>query len=595
MLAEAARVSDDTAFGVANSFTGRRWILRGGAVEAAQGLAQKANISSSLAQLLIARGVTVGDVSDYLNPTLRRYLPEPLLFKDMQRAISRVQAALERGEQIAVFGDYDVDGSCSSAMLCEFFASLGTAARLYVPDRLTEGYGPSSTAMRKLSEEGASLVITVDCGANAIEALQAARDCGLDVIVLDHHAVENAPPSLAHVNPNQSDDASGHSHLCAAGVAFVFLVGLNRALRDQGVYARKGVNEPDLRQMLDLVALATVCDVVPLAGINRAFVALGLSWLSRLARPGLAALAAVAQVTPPFTPHHLGFVLGPRINAGGRVGKCSLGAELLHAREPERAKEIATLLDLHNRERQEVEKRILSEAVEMAALQANAAFVLAAGEGWHAGVVGIVAGRLKEKFHKPAFVVGFEGGMGRGSARSMVGSDAGALVRLAQQEKIIDAGGGHPMAAGFTLRHSQLEGFRAFLVEQFLQSGAPFHSRALEIDMVASPRAATPALVEDIARAGPFGAGNPEPLTVVPEARVLFAETVGQEHVRFRLEGGDGARLDAIAFRSAGQPLGKALLGARGQYIHAVGHLRCDVWQERKRIQLRIEDAAAVG
>ena len=595
MLDEAARARDDTAFGITNSFTGRRWVLRAGATDAAQALAQNANISLSLAQLLAARGVGAADVADYLHPTLRRFLPEPLLFKDMQRAISRVQAALERSERIAVFGDYDVDGSCSSAMLCDFLATLGQPARLYVPDRLTEGYGPSPAALRMLAEEGASLVITVDCGANATAALEAAHECGADVIVLDHHAVEQPISSVAHVNPNQPDDASGQKHLCATGVVFMFLVGLNRALRDQGWYGRKGIPEPDLREMLDLVALATVCDVVPLIGVNRAFVKLGLNRLSQMSRPGLAALAAVASAKPPFTPHHLGFVLGPRINAGGRVGKCSLGAELLHVRDAESAKEIATLLDLHNRERQEVEKVLLAQAIESAAMQANSSFILAAGEGWHPGVVGIVAGRLKERFLKPAFVVGFEGGMGRGSVRSTIGTDVGALVRLAQTNGIIDAGGGHAMAAGFTLRSSQLDGFRAFLVEQFLQASGLFHSRTLEIDMIASPRGATPALVEEIALAGPFGASNPEPQTVVPDARVLFAETVGQDHVRLRLEGGDGARLDAIAFRSATMPLGKSLLGARGQYIHAVGHLRCDEWQERKRVQLRLEDAAAAA
>ena len=564
-------------------------------MEKAQALAERAHISLSLAQLLAGRGIAVEEIADYLNPALRRYLPEPLLFKDMQRAISRVHAAVERGERIAVLGDYDVDGSCSSAMLCEFFALLGLQTRLYVPDRLTEGYGPSPTAFRTLREEGASLVLTVDCGANAREALEAAQQCGLDVVVLDHHACEQPALAFAHVNPNQSGDASEYGQLCAAGVTFIFLVGLNRALRDQGWYSRRNLDEPDLRQMLDLVALATICDVVPLKGVNRAFVKLGLGRLSRLERPGLAALAAVAQAKPPFTPHHLGFVLGPRINAGGRVGKCSLGAELLQARDPERAKEFATLLDLHNRERQDVEKRMLAEAIAIAELQANSSFILAACEGWHAGIVGIVAGRLKERLLKPAFVVGFEGGMGRGSVRSILGTDVGALVRLAQEKGVIDAGGGHPMAAGFSLRSSQLDSFREFLVEQFLQAGPMFHARTLEVDIIASPRSATPAFVEEIAHAGPFGAGNPEPLTAIPEAQVLFAETVGQDHVRLRLAGGDGARLDAIAFRAASLPLGKALLAARGQYVHAVGHLRCDEWQERKRVQLRIEDAAAVA
>jgi single-stranded-DNA-specific exonuclease len=332
--------------------------------------------------------------------------------------------------------------------------------------------------------------------------------------------------------------------------------------------------------------------VVPLLGVNRAFVQAGLARIVQLKRPGIGALAAIAKLAPPFTSYHLGFMLGPRINAGGRVGKCSLGAELLHTRDTACAGEIATLLDLHNRERQSIEKAMLVEAIEAATLQTNSAFILASKEGWHSGVVGIVAGRLKDRFLKPAFVVGFEGGLGRGSARSISGRDIGALVRLAHDRKIIDAGGGHAMAAGFSLRASQLDGFRAFLVEEFLRSDVVGNSGALEIDTIVSPRGATPALVDEMTKAGPFGAGNPEPLVGVTDARVVFAETVGQDHVRLRLAGSDGARLDAIAFRAAGLPLGKALLGARGRPIHAVGHLRCDEWQGRKRVQLRLEDAA---
>jgi single-stranded-DNA-specific exonuclease len=595
MQAEATIAADGAALGVERSFAGQRWIVRAGNSEAARSLAQHAKISVALAQLLIARGVDATSASDYLNPTLRRFLPEPLLLKDMQRAIGRVEAALERGERIAVLGDYDVDGSSSSAMLCDFFAALSSPARLYVPDRLTEGYGPSASAMRALHEEGASLVVTVDCGATAEEALGAARDCGLDVIVLDHHAADRALPCVAHVNPNQTDDASQQGHLCAAGVSFLFLVGLNRALRNSGFYGRKRVEVPDLRRALDLVALATICDVVPLVGVNRAFVRGGLARLSQQERPGLVALAAVAGIVPPFTAQHLGFMFGPRINAGGRIGRCSLGTELLSATSAAQADEIATLLDLHNRERQEIEKLILAEAIGAAALQENSAFLLAANEGWHPGVVGIVAGRLKDRFHKPAFVVGFEGGMGRGSARSVIGKDVGALVRLALERSLIDSGGGHAMAAGFSLRASQLEAFRAFLFEQFARSSEGTGMRTLQIESIVSARGATPSLVEEIALAGPFGAGNPEPLLIVSDVRLEFAEIVGGEHVRMKLSGGDGARLDAIAFRVARQPFGKAMLAARGHKLHVAGRLRCDEWQGRKRVQLHVEDCAEAG
>jgi single-stranded-DNA-specific exonuclease len=336
---------------------------------------------------------------------------------------------------------------------------------------MTEGYGPSAAAMQTLHGEGVTLVITVDCGAAAIAALAQAGALGMDVVVLDHHRVEASPPALAHVNPNQPDDHSGLGHLCAAGVSFLFLVALNRHLREGNYYAERGLAEPDLRSYLDLVGLATICDVVPLNGVNRAFVRFGLGQISTLSRPGLAALAGVAGAKGPFTPYHLGFVFGPRINAGGRVGRSSLGVDLLTERDGVRAQELALQMDLHNRERQAIEKLILEDAIAQGALQANAPFILASGEGWHPGVVGIVAGRLKERFGKPAFVAGFEGGMGRGSARSIPGIDLGAIIRAAAEANVIEYGGGHAMAAGFSLMSSQLEGFRKFVEDRFANAG----------------------------------------------------------------------------------------------------------------------------
>jgi single-stranded-DNA-specific exonuclease len=371
---------------------------------------------------------------------------------------------------------------------------------------------------------------------------------------------------------------------------FLFLVALNRALRDAGRYSGKA--EPDLRTYLDLVGLATVCDVVPLIGVNRAFVRAGLAKLGKLERPGLAALAAIAGVAPPFTPYHLGFVLGPRINAGGRVGRCGLGVDLLTA-TGSKAEEYAAALDMHNRERQAIEKLILDEACAQAAAQDNSPFLFLAGEGWHPGVVGIVAGRLKERFAKPAFVAGFEGGLGRGSARSIAGVDIGAVVRAAREAGTLDAGGGHAMAAGFSLRPEQSDQFRAFLTAQFARyADVSAVGATLTLDGVVSPAGATPSLVRDIGRAGPFGAGNAEPVLAVPDAQVVFADVVGKDHVRLRLTGSDGARLDAIAFRAADTDLGRALLGARGKRIHAAGRLRADEWNGRVRVQLHLEDGA---
>jgi single-stranded-DNA-specific exonuclease len=584
------------AFGVARSYSSRRWVLRHADDVAVRELARVSGVSTTLARLLVSRGAKGDDIADILNPTLKRLLPEPYSLLDMERATARARAAIESCEKIAIFGDYDVDGSCSAALLHDFLAALGPPPRLYIPDRMTEGYGPSENAMLQLKSEGISLVITVDCGATAAGAITAARDAGLDVIVLDHHAVDNAPPSFAQVNPNRKGDTSGLSHLCAAGVTFLFAVALNRVLRETKWYATNGIAEPDLRDQLDLVGLATVCDVVPLVGVNRAFVRAGLAQMAKQRRAGLAALATVAKVVPPFTPYHHGYVFGPRINAGGRVGRCSLGVELLIAKEGVQAEEFAHALDLHNRERQAIEKLILEDAIAMAALQDNAPFLFAAKEGWHAGVVGIVAGRLKDRFGKPSFVAGFEGGMARGSARSVPGIDIGAMVRAAKDAGLLLSGGGHAMAAGFSLTEEQEGPFQSFLAARFVEGGdAMAGAHDLPIDTLVSPAGATEALVADISQAGPFGAGNPEPLVAVTDVRVVFADVVGKDHVRLRLAGGDGARLDAIAFRVADQPLGKGLLASRGRAIHAAGKLKIDEWNGRTRVQLLVEDAAPAG
>jgi single-stranded-DNA-specific exonuclease len=478
----------------------------------------------------------------------------------------------------------------------DYLAALGHPPRIDIPDRRTEGYGPSSGAMRILREKGARVVLTVDCGATAQAAFETAREIGLDAIVLDHHATEKLPPVLAHVNPNRADDSSGLHHLCAAGVTFLFLVALNRALRAEGWFERNGVTPPDLMAALDLVGLATVCDVVPLVGVNRAFARGGLARLGDLKRKGFAALARAAEVQPPFSAYHLGFVFGPRINAGGRVGKCSLGAELLTATDDGVCEDVALLLDTHNRERQAIEAIILEDAIAMAAAQDNAPFLLAARDGWHPGVVGIVAGRLKDRFSKPSFVAGFEGGLGRGSARSVAGVDIGAIVRGAKDAGVIESGGGHAMAAGFGLQREQLEGFSHYLAARFAELGGTVADAFdLDLDVLLSPSGATADFVAEMERLGPFGAGNAEPLVAVPDARVAFADIVGKDHIRFRLAGSGGTGLDGIAFRKAGTALGEGVLQARGQPIHAAGRLRTNVWNRRIRVQLQLEDAAPAG
>ncbi len=582
-----------SAFAIARSFSGRRWKLRRADEAATWALAQKHNISTHLARVIVGRNIAPDSVADLLNPTLKRLLPEPFLMADMERAVARCVAALEAGERMAVFGDYDVDGSCASSLMQDFMTALGRPARIYIPDRMSEGYGPSVAAMRLLKEEGTQLLFTVDCGATAQAAFAEAAAAGMDVIVLDHHAAEQLPPAYAHVNPNRAGDVSGLTHLCAAGVTFLFLVALNRALRERDWYSRHDIIAPDLMASLDLVGLATICDVVPLKDVNRAFARTGLARLSTMQRQGLAALAKVAEASPPFTTYHLGFVFGPRINAGGRVGKCSLGVELLTAQDDEASETLALQLDLHNRERQAIEAMILQDAMARAALQDNTPFLLAAEEGWHPGVVGIVAGRLKDRFAKPAFVVGFEGGLGRGSARSVPGIDIGAIMRAAKEAGVIESGGGHAMAAGFGLLQRQLEGFEQFLAAQFSQLGdGAIGNFDLDLDALISAAAATPQSVVEMEKLGPFGAGNPEPVIVMPDMRLIFADIVGKDHIRLRLQGGDGARLDGIAFRAAHTQLGEGLMKARGTTIHAAGRLRVDTWNGRERVQLQLEDAA---
>lgn len=580
------------ALSVDRSFSGRRWLFRETDSDAARALSQEADVSPALAALLWARNVKPGELADYLNPTLRRLLPEPFVLKDMERAVARTVQAIEAGERIAVFGDYDVDGSCATALLYDFLSEIGRPPLIYIPDRMREGYGPNTDALLRLKNDGAGLIITVDCGATAHDALQSARDAGLDVIVLDHHAAESQVPAYGQVNPNHPDDSSGLGYLCATGVAFLFAVALNRALRALGWYSGRGVAEPDLRKALDLVCLATVCDVVPLTGINRAFVRAGEVRLSRLERPGVRALANVARAEPPFSLYHCGFVLGPRINAGGRVGRASLGAELLKARTEEEARPLAEALDRHNRERRAIESLIVREALEAAARQDNLPFLLLGGSGWHPGVVGIVAGRLKDRFHKPAFVVGFEGEAGRGSARSVAGIDVGALVRAARDEGLVSAGGGHAMAAGFSLEAQRLNAFQDWLTVRFAGGELPPVNRDLWLDALVAPSGATPLLAGEIERAGPYGAGNAEPVLAASDVRLAWADVVGREHVRLRLQGSDGTVLSAIAFRSAETELGAGLLSARGERIHAAGFLRTRKWNGRTEVQLEVADAA---
>lgn len=548
-----------------------------------------------MAKILAARGVTAATLASFLDPKLKDFLPDPSLLENMDLAASRIADAISGGERIAVLGDYDVDGACSSALLLSFLRGLGCDPDLYIPDRISEGYGPSETAMARLSERGVRLVITVDCGAGAVEPLEKARTLGLDVIVLDHHAVETDPPAFAHVNPNGPGDRSGLTQLCAAAVSFLAMVAVARVLRERAWFAKTGIAEPDLLEAIDLIGLATIADVVPLTGVNRALVRQGLRKFDLLKRPGLAALAELAAVTPSFGTYEMGFVFGPRINAGGRVGKCDLGALLLSCTDSAEAQQLARELDLHNRERKAIERMILDQAVELARAQDEYPFVFLVGEGWHPGVIGIVASRIKDKFRKPALVAGFmsaKDDFARGSARSVAGVDMGAIIRAARERGLLAAGGGHAMAAGFTLARAGVDGFRAHLGDAFEDKRDKIMSSdEMVVDGVLSLGAATIEFADDLQRAGPFGSGNPEPIFVIPDVTVAYASVVGENHVRLRLSA-NGTGLDAIAFRTADTPLGRSLLDARGTRIHVAGLLRRDAYKGRERVQLLMEDAA---
>ncbi|MBV1699313.1 MAG: single-stranded-DNA-specific exonuclease RecJ [Hyphomicrobiales bacterium] len=586
--------------GVEQSATGRAWRDRLDERGSARALAiaQRHDLPELLARILSGRNVDVDAVEAFLDPAIKRSMPDPNVLTAMPDAAVRLADAIVRGESVAIFGDYDVDGATSAALLARFLRRAGIEPLIHIPDRLFEGYGPNVEAIRSLAARGATLIVTVDCGTTSIEPLTHAATLGVDVVVVDHHqADEVLPPAVAIVNPNRRDDLSGLGHLAAVGLTFMTVVATNRELRRRGFWTGERA-EPDLLSFLDDVALGTVADVVPLIGLNRAFVAKGLIALRRRQRVGHTSLMDVARLNGPPQAWHLGFLLGPRINAGGRIGRADLGVRLLIEDDPDAAAKIAAELDRLNRERQVIELETVTqaEAEAMAALglEDKGAVVVTAAEGWHPGVVGLVAARLKEKFGRPAFAIALEpGGVGTGSGRSIPGVDIGRAVQRAVAEGLIEKGGGHAMAAGVTLRKAALAPLRAFL-ETTLAPDVAVARRAngLLIDGAISGSAANADLVAMIERAGPFGSGNPEPVIALPAHTVVYAEEVGQAHVRARFKSADGAFVNAIAFRAAGQKLGATLLQNRGRQVHAAGSLALDRWNGEERVQFRLTDVA---
>ncbi|SCB16738.1 single-stranded-DNA-specific exonuclease [Rhizobium miluonense] len=584
--------------GVERSVSGNRWVSRldQAGLNRALAIAQVHGLPELISRVLAGRGVGIDEAMAFLDPTIRALMPDPYLLTDCEKAAQRLLRALKTGETVAIFGDYDVDGAASSALLYRFLTHFGVPASIYIPDRIFEGYGPNPNAINQLIDNGAKLIVTVDCGSTSFEALDAARARNIDVVVIDHHQVAHElPPCHALVNPNREDDLSGQGHLCAAGVVFLVLVAALKQLREAG---DSRVRSVDLLAWLDIVALATVCDVVPLKGLNRAYVVKGLIAARHQGNPGLAALFRKAGLGGPVTPYHFGFLIGPRINAGGRIGDAALGARLLTLDETGEAETIAAKLDELNRDRQAMEAAMLQEAeAEALAEYGNgdgASVIITARESWHPGIVGLIASRLKDKFRRPAFAIAFDSsGKGTGSGRSINGFDMGRMVRAAVDAGLLVKGGGHAMAAGLTVERSNLGKLRTFFTEKAEKQVAGLvANETLKIDGAIGASGATVELIDRLETAGPYGSGHPQPIFALPSHRLRDSRLVGQSHIKITLEAQDGGRVDGIAFRAAETPLGELLMSSRGAQIHVAGTLGADHWQGSRRVQLRVIDAA---
>jgi single-stranded-DNA-specific exonuclease len=588
--------------GVSRSLSGRLWRERPADAELVRRHQLSHGLSEPLARALAARGVGADHAETYLNPTLKALFPDPSTFTDMDRAASILVDALERKRPLVVFADYDVDGASSAAQLVRWFRALGHELPIYVPDRILEGYGPSPAAFRRLKAEGAELVITVDCGAAAHDALACAAEIGLEVVVIDHHLMrgEEIPHVAALVNPNRPDCVSGQGHLAAAGVTFVLLAALNREARKRGLFgdpSQAGRAEPDLRQWLDLAAMGAICDVTELRGFNRALAAQGLKVMSGWRNPGLKALMDVAKGQGPASVFHVGFILGPRINAGGRIGRADLGARLLSTDDPQEAAALAEELDGLNASRKEVEREVTEAAIAHIETESNAPdapMLLVAQDDWHPGVIGIVAGRLREKYRKPVVVVGVDraANVGKGSGRSQPGVNLGRAVQAAYDEGLLLAGGGHAMAAGLSVRPDTIPELRAFLCERLAaETEIAAAEDALEIDALVTTRGADRALWQDFQRMAPFGPGNVEPSFALADARVERPMALRGGHVRCTLTDGSGGKLKAVAWRVEGSEAGRRLM-AEGGAVHVAGRLKPDDWQGRSGVEFEIEDVA---
>jgi single-stranded-DNA-specific exonuclease len=559
---------------------------------AALAIAQQLGVPEMVARVVAGRGISIDEAPDFLNPTIKSTLPDPSHLLDMDKAVERLIKAIGRRETIAVFGDYDVDGATSTALLSRYFAALGVRILTYIPDRMKEGYGPNLAAFELLKAQESSIIITVDCGTVSYDPIAYAAQHGIDVIVIDHHVAQaELPAAHAIVNPNRIDQDSPCGHLAAVGVVFLLLVALNRALRAQGREAL-----PDLLQWLDIVALGTVCDVVALTGLNRAYVAQGLKVMRQRRNPGISALLDVARLDEPASVYHAGFIIGPRINAGGRVGESALGEQILSLNNPEECSAIAVRLDQYNSERQAIEASVLEAAMAQAEVQTNQPCIIVAANGWHEGVIGIVAGRIKERFDRPAVVIRIHEGIGKASARSIPGADIGAAVIAARQQGLLLAGGGHAMAAGFSLDMAHYDALTNFLCDRLTSGVARYTERRAKLyDGMVSAGGLTLGLLDQLEEAGPFGMGNPGPKIMVPEARIIQCMRMKDKHYRVIFGDKNGnARVTGVTFNGVDTPLGNLLETSVNKRLHLLGCLRRNSWQGHISVQFMIEDVAAV-
>ena len=579
---------------ITQSILGQSWAWREGNVDARDPGFQPDDL---VTQLLMARGVPRDDVERHRDPTIRAFMPDPSIFRDMDKGAERIADAVEAKEAVTVYGDYDVDGATSAALLIRLLRDLGLTAGHYIPDRLMEGYGPSGEALVKIGAGGSSLIVTVDCGAMAYDALLQAKAAGIEVIVVDHHkCAAELPVAFALINPNrldEADEAASHGHLAAVGVAFLLSAAVVRILRARGFFANRA--EPKLMDLLDLVALGTVADVAQLRGLNRAFVAQGLKVMAGRRNVGMSALIEASRLARAPICSDLGFALGPRINAGGRVGKSDLGVRLLTTEDPHEARGIAAELNQLNEDRRAIEAVVQEEAEAMLPAQNNRAVALLAGQGWHPGVIGIVAGRIKEKSGKPSIIIAVdENGVGKGSGRSIAGVDLGAAIIAAKDAGLLEAGGGHAMAAGLTVSADKIEALAEWLDAQLAGDvSRASGSKALLVDAVLNPRGLNPAFVDAMEAAGPYGMGWPGPRVVTGPVRVVKCDIVGKDHVRAIVAGDDGASFKAMAFRQGETALGQQLLhGEKGRKYWLAGRAKTDDWGSTPKAELHIDDIA---